>query len=442
MTRLRIFVGGVHGAGKGSLCKQLVNHFIGEYVSASQLLHWNSKYKYVKDVSYNQDLLTELLQKYTQHDTNYVIDGHFALWNSDYKCEVVPIKTFESLNLSMIIIVKCANELIQKRLKFRDDVSYRLDDIKVLQSLEEEQAKIVAESLGIPLMIVNPTECFDYFNFIKHIEMMKQYTRDNISSQMLKTAIIRIDFTGLTNVRSFVNRIKSSVKLQEAFGKMVMIPKQNMSVSFRPKDIEEGQLPFTETQKSILFRFHECKMEGDSNVTLDIEPESITLAIDCQKNYKGSRDYSYFMGWIIDELLAFDQYVTIIRLGVRKIDVQVLEAGEPIEKYFNERFVVTQSWKSWPPKTKSILTELLEIDNISFNVTQYIDRINDGRERLIYDVDAFLNGNILEKALKSGNASDFLYHDMQDRMFDFFVSVASIDYLELSKKRKTEQNGQ
>lgn len=174
MARLRIFVGGVHGAGKGQLCRQLVNHFIGEYVSASQLLHWNSKYKHVKNVSYNQDVLTELLQKHTQHDTNYVIDGHFALWNKDYKCEVVPVKTFAPLNLSTIIIVKCASELIQKRLEFRDGISYKLEDIKTLQLSEEEQAKTVAESLGVPLVIVCPTESFDYFNLIKNIETMKQ----------------------------------------------------------------------------------------------------------------------------------------------------------------------------------------------------------------------------------------------------------------------------
>lgn len=441
MGRLRLFVGGVHGAGKGSLCKQLVDYLIGEYVSASQLLHWNTKCKQVKDVSYNQELLTELLQKHTQHDVDYVIDGHFALWNKNNECEVVPLETFVPLKLSAIIIVTCASELVQKRLKFRDSIIYKLEDIKALQSLEEKQAKVVAQTLGIPLMIVNLVEEFDFYTFIQYIEEMKQYTRENILSQMLKTAIIRIDFTGLTNVRSFVNRIKSSEKIQKAFGKMIMIPKQNMSVSFRPRDIEDGQLPFTETQKSILFRFYECKMGGDSNVTLDIEPESITLAVDCQKKYEGSREYSYFMGWIIDELLAFDQYVTINRLGVRKIDVQVLEVGEPIERYFNERFIVSQSWKSLPSKTKSILTELLEIDNISFNVTQYIDYTNDGRERLIYDVDSFLNGDILEKALKSRTFSDLLYHDMQDRMFDLFVSVASINYLDYCKELKAKQNG-
>ncbi len=441
MARLKIFVGGVHGVGKGIFCKQLVNHFVGEYVSASQLLHWNSKCKLVKNVSCNQELLTQLLLKHTQHDATYVIDGHFALWNNNYECEAVPVKTFSSLNLNIIVIVICDIKTIQKRLELRDGVYYKLKNIIELQSEEINQAKLVAEKLRIPLIIYEPTKP-NHYNVFKQIEMMKEYTRDNILSQMLKTVIIRIDFTGLTDVTSFVNRIKTREEINNAFGKMNPIQRQNLSVSFRPKDIEDGQLPYTETQKSLLYRFHECKMKGDSNVTLDIEPESITLAVDCRKKYEGSQEYSDFMCWIINELLTFDQYVTINRLGVRKIDVQVLREGEPIEKYFNDKFVVAQSWQNSPTKTKSILTELLEIDGISFNVTQLIDYTEDRRVRLIYDVDSFLSDDFLEEALRKGNYSNLLYHDMQDRMFDLFVSVASIDYLEFCKQLKSSQNGQ
>ena len=142
------------------------------------------------------------------------------------------------------------------------------------------------------------------------------------------------------------------------------------------------------------------------------------------------------MGWIINELHSFDSYVVIKRLGVRKIDVQVLDEGEDIDHYFNEKYVVAQSWKNSPSKTKSILTELFEEDNISFNVVQYIDRANGEHERLIYDVDAFLSGDILREILIDGNVSDILYHNMQDRMFDLFVSVASTRYLDYCKDLK------
>lgn len=437
MARIRIFVGGVHGAGKGLLCSQLVTRFMSEYVSVSKLLKWESRLKLVKDVYRNQMILKELLESSTRNDSSYIIDGHFALWNDNYECEIVPLELFLLLKLSAIIITTCESETIQKRIKQRDGILYNLGDIKKLQSLEIKQAKFVADSLAIPLIIVDTTKNINFNNIFKYIETMKTYTRENILSQMLKTVVIRIDFTGLTSLRSFVNRIKSYERMKQSFERMAPIHKQDMSPSFKPNNIEDGQLPLTESQKSTLYRFYDCKMGGSSKATLDLEPCSITLAIDCQENYKGSNDYSYFMGWLIDELQSHDQYVVINRLGVRKIDAQVLEPGETINRYFNERYIVAQSWNNSPQKTKSILTELLEIDDICFNVVQYIDCIGDDRRvRLIYDVDAFLNGEPLEKALKSGNTSKVVYHDMQDRMFDLFVSVASESYLESCKRQK------
>jgi uncharacterized protein (TIGR04255 family) len=441
MSRLRIFVGGAHGVGQGSLCKCLADSLMSEYVSASKLLQWNSKLKFVNDVRGNQEILAELLFSNTQSDFSYIIDGHFALWNKDYACEPVPLKTFVNLNLSAIAVVTCTSEIIQNRLKERDNILYKLEDIIQLQDLEIKQAKYVAEALSIPIIVVDTTEENYTDSLIKKIKIMEPYTRDNILSPMLKTVIIRADYDGLTDLRSFVNRIKSNEEMQKSFGKMVMIPKQNMSVSFKPQDIVDGQLPITENQKSIVYRFYDCKIGNYSKATLDVEPGSITLAVDCQHNYSGSKEYSYFMGVIIEELRAYDQYVKIKRLGVRKIDVQVLLPTETIDNYFNDRYVVAKSWESSPRKTKSILTDLLEIDNVFFNVVQYIDQTNDKRVRLIYDVDAFLGGEFLSSTLTSGKTADMLYHDMQDQMFKLFINVASNKYLEYCKLLKEKQNG-
>ena len=114
----------------------------------------------------------------------------------------------------------------------------------------------------------------------------------------------------------------------------------------------------------------------------------------------------------------------------------ILSEDENIASYFNEKYIVAQSWNNMPQKTKSILTDLFEIESIYFNVVQYIDRIKDNRTRLIYDIDAFLSGDELVSILQSGSVTDILYHKMQDRMFDLFISVASEKYLDACKKDK------
>ena len=200
MARLRIFIGGVHGVGKGILCKQIVNSLFGEYVSASRLLRWNTKAKQVRNISFNQKILADLLQKHTQNDSSYIIDGHFALWNEINECKPVPIETFIDLKLNAIILVTCSEKIILERFTNRDGIIYKLDDIVRLQAIEIEHAKYVAKCLSIPLILVDTTQKYNINNVIKQIEQMKPYTRENILSPMLKTVIIRADFDGLTDL--------------------------------------------------------------------------------------------------------------------------------------------------------------------------------------------------------------------------------------------------
>lgn len=441
MARLKIFVGGIHGSGKGVLCRQLTNGLFGIYVSASELLNWSKKTKQVEDVLYNQRLLSELLVINTSKDANYVIDGHFALWNTQNRSEIVPLDTFAPIGLDAIVVAICKPDKLRERLQARDKVSYDIQALQELQEAEIKNAIKVSENLGIPLFIVDTSTNIEINEIINSIKSMSSYTRDNLLSPMLKVVVIRVDFTGLTNLEEFVNRIKTENLLKKSFDRMYLIPCQRMSVSFKPRGYEDGQLPYTEAQKSLLYRFTGCKIPGAKEVTLDIDADSITLAINCDESYVGSKKYSEFMAWIINELRVHDCYVSINRLGVRKIDTQVLKKEETIEDYFNDNYTVKNSWRLLPHRSKSILTELIDIDNVSLNVTQHIDYDNEERERLIFDVDAFIEGIALQDVLSQNNTAEILYRKMQDCMFDLFVSVASAKYLESCKQLKIERHG-
>lgn len=441
MARLKIFVGGIHGSGKGVLCRQLANGLFGIYVSASELLNWSKKTKQVEDVLYNQRLLSELLVINTSKDANYVIDGHFALWNTQNRSEIVPLDTFAPIGLDAIVVAICKPDILRERLLARDKVPYDIQALQELQEAEIKNATIVSENLGIPLYFVDTSTNIEINEIINSIKTMSSYTRDNILSPMLKVVVIRVDFTGLTNLEEFVNRIKMEDFLKESFDRMLLIPCQRMSVSFKPRGIEDGQLPYTEAQKSILYRFTGCKIPGAKEVTLDLEADSITLAINCDESYGGSKEYSKLMALIINKLRVHDSYVSITRLGVRKIDTQVLKKEETIEDYFNDNYTVKNSWRLSPLKSKSILTELIDIDDVSINVTQHIDYDNEKRERLIFDVDAFIEGGVLQDVLSQDMITEILYRKMQDYMFDLFVSVASVKYLESCKKLKMKCHG-
>lgn len=441
MSRRIVFVGGIHGTGKSAVCAALTKRYFADYLSASQLIKWNKQTKQVEDVTGNQRLLSSLIKKETKHDFTYVIDGHFSLWNKHNECETVPVETFEGIHLSAIVLVICKPSVVQQRILKRDAVEYSIGAIEQLQKLEIEQARAVAEYFQIPRFVLDNTESCDVHSIFNDLDIiMKPYTRDNIYSEMLKTVVIRLDFVGATKIRDFVDKIKQTELLNSAFNSMVAMPKQRLSVSFRPKDLEDGGLPLAESQHSTLYRFKDCKLQDVGIATLDIDCESITIVVDCRTDYKGSKKYTDFMSDLMKELFAHDKYITPIRLGVRKIDIQILKEGESMGDYFNDKYIVASTWNTEPQKRLASLTELSSIDNIDFNIIQRIDRTNNGNVRLIYDVDSYIKNGHLAQVIANEEIKNVM-EIMQNHMFDMFVNVTSVNYLDKCKAAKEAQNG-
>lgn len=146
MARIKIFVGGIHGSGKGFLCEQLSSRLLGIHVSASKLLHWTEKTKLVDEVSSNQRALTKLIKDNISGDYNYLIDEYFALCNEQSKCESVPLTTFETIGLNAIVVITCNPDTVRERLQVRDGESYLSRDLIELQELEKKMRYIYPQN--------------------------------------------------------------------------------------------------------------------------------------------------------------------------------------------------------------------------------------------------------------------------------------------------------
>lgn len=76
MYRNIIFVGGIHGVGKSTVCKQVGEKLGIEYLSASDVLKWRDikadyKDKNVEDIGYTQDKLIVGLNQIIKIDKKY-----------------------------------------------------------------------------------------------------------------------------------------------------------------------------------------------------------------------------------------------------------------------------------------------------------------------------------------------------------------------------------
>lgn len=149
-SRNIIFIGGVHGVGKGYLCSNIVQIFEIVHLSSSDVLNWRKGVdKGVENVNYTQNYLIQNLKKIVSPDERYLLDGHFCLLKTDGSIERIPLNTFREINPILIILVIAPVNIIKERLEQRDNKNYDFALLDKFQRQEIEYAHEVSDELGI-----------------------------------------------------------------------------------------------------------------------------------------------------------------------------------------------------------------------------------------------------------------------------------------------------
>lgn len=166
-----IFIGGIHGVGKSTICQHICSKLPMEYLSASELLKWkeindDSKNKKVENISDKQDRLIIGLENTIQKDKFYLLDGHYCLLNSNNKISKVPLETFKQINsISFNLVLGNISE-IKQRLEARDNRPY---DYELLQHFQDEElayAKYLSKKFNVSLNIGKNN---DYLNILESL---------------------------------------------------------------------------------------------------------------------------------------------------------------------------------------------------------------------------------------------------------------------------------
>jgi len=169
------FIGGIHGVGKSTICQHICNKLSMEYLSASQLLKWNSlnqdvKSKKVKDISETQNRLILGLNNSIKTEKNYMLDGHYCLLNTNNEIINIPLEIFKQINPFSLNIILDDVSAIKERLETRDN---RIYDYKILESFQGQElkhAKFLSKTLGITLNIGAPN---DYSEMLTSLHNLK-----------------------------------------------------------------------------------------------------------------------------------------------------------------------------------------------------------------------------------------------------------------------------
>lgn len=154
MDRKIIFIAGVYGVGKTTLCNALSKKYGILSFSASDLISEknNEVYgsnKYVSDSDKNQEILINQVNKI---DANtFILNGHFCLKEKNNKIILLEDEIFKRLHLSMILLLSAKTDIISKNLFLRDNFYYDIQYINDLMYNEEKQANKISTKYHIPL---------------------------------------------------------------------------------------------------------------------------------------------------------------------------------------------------------------------------------------------------------------------------------------------------
>jgi adenylate kinase len=152
------FIGGIHGVGKSTICRQICEEIKLDYLSASDLLNWKDinedvQNKKVKNIPETQDRLILGLTKHIQKHKSYILDGHYCLLNSENKIVNIPLDTFKLINPNSLNIILGDIGEIKSRLEKRDNRPYDQDLLNRMQESELNYARQLSKTLGVTLNI-------------------------------------------------------------------------------------------------------------------------------------------------------------------------------------------------------------------------------------------------------------------------------------------------
>jgi len=150
-----IFISGVHGVGKGTICGKLSSHIGYPHYSASDLIRSiknteTDNNKIVINADKNQDYLITALENLSLETDCIIVDGHFCLQGEGTVFEI-PLETFEGMKLRAIVLLTDNPTEIYRRMHARDNCSLSVDVITNLQKREKERSQYVATALEVPI---------------------------------------------------------------------------------------------------------------------------------------------------------------------------------------------------------------------------------------------------------------------------------------------------
>lgn len=153
-----IFVAGIYGVGKSTLCEKLSKKLCIPSFSAGDLISCVNGEEYgaskvVSDKYENQDILAMVVQRILTQYPQIILAGHFSIFTKTNSVDFSPKDVFTKLNIDKILLLEADIGIVAQNLASRDNRHYAYADLKALHDAEHEAAISVASRINCELVV-------------------------------------------------------------------------------------------------------------------------------------------------------------------------------------------------------------------------------------------------------------------------------------------------
>lgn len=158
MERGIVFIAGIYGVGKSTMCDNLEERLSIPAFSAGDLIseingEIYGKNKVVGDKTANQNILISAAKKKLLEIPRFILAGHFCIFNAENLVENLPEFVYENLPITRIVLLEADIDAILENIKSRDNRDYPRNSLEYLAEQERNQAIKIAAQLNVPLII-------------------------------------------------------------------------------------------------------------------------------------------------------------------------------------------------------------------------------------------------------------------------------------------------
>lgn len=258
------------------------------------------------------------------------------------------------------------------------------------------------------------------------------FSRSNVKSSILKKIIIRVDFIGLTDLLGCVNRLKAI--MDGKFTKFSPINNNNYNVNLNSP--LNNNLVNVNLEKKTLYQFTDCKI-GPSNANFMLGPNFAYIEINSSDNYEGCNEYIWLMANVIDSIRKFDSFISIQRLGLRKVDIARFKDDKELSKSVEKSIWETYKNSSACFPLKKVYSDLIFQRNVQtvFNIQRIVQEIEvDGSKefQFVFDIDSYKNDNLINSDDLSTveRIEDMISKQMNEPIFNYFIDTFTEQYID------------